>query len=183
MRSPDPRPVYLRHGSSKLVPYMLDDVAKICADLRASDELDIAAATRLSPAQAISLCARRSEPCYTLLSDEMPAAVIGVEKSKTEGVGSCWLIGTTRFERAMRAGLAKRSADWFSFITADYSFVFNFVPVANQGDLRWLDHLGFERGALVENYRDLGETCQEVHRDLTNGRTGRRVPRHLLPEE
>lgn len=148
-----------REGRAAMRTVRPGDAAKVASDLRPCDLLDITAASRSPPLAAIEESVRTSEAAYTWEFDDQVVAIGGVTAPAAGSMAMIWLIGTNRFEKALRSGSWRVFESWMHHTAGRHPVVFNHVPEGNIQTIRWLSLMGFKQVRRIENFRGLGHVC------------------------
>ena len=132
------------------------DVARLFANLRASDLAECRAYGRPDIAASIESSVNRSVLCWTGLVDGELAAIIGVAPiNALTGIGSPWMLGTPVLDRHQRI-LVRMTPEYISRMLKAFPHLVNYVHAKNTTSVRWLRRLGFTLHEAVP-YGPLGE--------------------------
>lgn len=111
--------------------------------MREADRLEVWAASRKTPAEALIYSMRHSSFAWTATIDGRPEVMFGVgDIDVLTGVGAPWLLGTDAVEKHYVAFL-RRSVDFRGQLLRRYSILRNVVHDGNKASIRWLRWLGF----------------------------------------
>ena len=147
------------HGPFRLRPVMRGDANAIAPFLRESDLLDIAATAIKPPFEAILASLASSDRAFAMDFRDQCVAVLGTGfRSETNGT-YIWLIGSEKFDEALKSGGWRLCKPWFELAAGEAAKLFTVLPEANRRDVRWLAWLGFREEARIEDFRGLGHTC------------------------
>lgn len=141
-----------------------NDATFVAENLRASDLIDVRAATSMDPVKAVLLTYERAHRRYGYFHEGECFAIAGIEWSGRPGEASAWLLGTPVLDRLLANGGLKASRREAGLLLRDVPCAFNFVPASNLATLRWLEWLGFKVVRALPNFRGLGVDCVEVRR-------------------
>lgn len=134
----------------KIVPARAAHVRTIARRMRQADRDEVAAISKLSPAEALIYSLRKSAHAWTALMDGRPEVMFGVgDLNVLAGVGAPWLLGTDAVEENYVAFL-RLSPDFRDQLLRRYSTLRNFVDARNRVSIRWLRWLGFKLFDPVE---------------------------------
>lgn len=137
------------------------DAAYIAQRLRKCDLVDLRAASRLSPTEALPLWIKRSTVAFALEFDRSVAAVGGLIAVK-EGFNNVWVMGSHDLDSAFQAGLLRVCRKWALPFFETESAVVCYPSVLNEVDIRWIEWMGFAKGRLVPSVT--GETNRQEMR-------------------
>lgn len=119
------------------------DVARLFANLRASDLAECQAYGKPDIAAGIESSAARSLLCWTGLVDGELAAILGVAPlSIVNGIGSPWMLGTPVLDAHQRV-LVRKTPEYIARMLKAFPHLVNFVHAKNTTSVRWLRRLGF----------------------------------------
>lgn len=126
-----------------IVPAGMDHIASIAARMREADRVEVWAASRSTPHQALMTSIQNSAWAMTALIDGEPEAMWGVATLNIlTSTGAPWLLGTDAVEKNFRQFL-RQSVQWKEKLSAEYQVLMNFVHEDNEVSKRWLRWLGF----------------------------------------
>lgn len=119
------------------------DVARLFANLRASDLAECQAYGKPDILAGIESSAARSLLCWTGLVDGELAAILGVAPlSIVNGIGSPWMLGTPVLDAHQRV-LVRKTPEYIARMLKAFPHLVNFVHAKNTTSVRWLRRLGF----------------------------------------
>lgn len=134
----------------RIVPAIYEHIAPIAIHMRQADRDEVAAASGVSPFEALEFSFKKSTLVRTALVDGAPSVMFGVgDINILAGVGAPWLLGTEAVEENYVAFL-RGSVEWRDQLLRRYSVLRNFVDVRNRASIRWLRWLGFTLSDPVE---------------------------------
>lgn len=139
-----------------------EDAAHVALNLRDGDKLDLEATTRPPADELLLLSLHRAARAVAYDWEDETVAVGGVRDFVGLDASMVWLLGTPKFDVALRRGGLRVCREWLADMAEGRPRLFNVVPASNKTTLRWLQHLGFRRGALIPNYLGLGHNCYEM---------------------
>ena len=120
-----------------------DHADYIAKHLREVDRIEAWALHRLSPTMAVNGSLFLSEHSYTVLADDEPVLVFGVQpESMVSSTGVVWLLATDNIIK-IKKQFVKRCKNVLLDLIQDYDVVYNYVYTKNTTALRWLKWLGF----------------------------------------
>jgi hypothetical protein len=121
-----------------------DHADHIAEHLRDIDKIEAWAMHRLSPVMAVNGSIFLSEYSYTVLADDEPILVFGVQQeSLLSDTGVVWLLATDGISK-IKKSFVKQCQKVFLDLIQEYQMVYNYVYTENKIALRWLKWLGFE---------------------------------------
>lgn len=119
------------------------DIDTLLNDLRPADRDEVTAATGPDIHREITKAVCTSTIVFTAVLDGKPAAIFGVAPyAALAGIGSPWLVGTTRCDRAGRL-ILKYSRALMIITAREYPHLVNYVDARHVKSIRWLKWLGF----------------------------------------
>lgn len=122
----------------------LTDMRYVAENMRAADRAEVAAASGLTPLEALRSGRLLSNELYTLVSPAgNPAAIFGVVPNHNVMGGVVWLLGTddmTRYALAFHRGVKPQ----WEAMARRWGCLCNFVDSRNKVHIRWLEWLGCE---------------------------------------
>ena len=116
----------------------LNHVQYVADNMRQSD-IDELAKLGKTPLQALTEGLNSTE-CFTLLVNEQPIMIFGMEESGLDSA-VIWALGTDDVFKHRREFL-RQSVKWRDSFLKDYSILFNHVDINNWESIRWLKWLG-----------------------------------------
>jgi hypothetical protein len=121
-------------------PWHIEHVAE---HMRAADVKECRVLGDLSPRDALERSVTAPGDCWTAMFDGEPSAIFGVSTDTIMGggIGTAWLLGSTRLERDWRA-FARASRPVLAEIMMRYPVVSNVMLAENILCVRWLKWLG-----------------------------------------
>jgi hypothetical protein len=126
------------------VPADASHIATIAERMRPADRLEVLAASRFTPAEALEKSLQKSSRAWTALVDGNPEVMFGVgDLNVLTMTGAPWLLGTDAVERHFRVFL-RQSLDWREQLLQRYAVLRNVVDDRNEVSKRWLQWMGFE---------------------------------------
>lgn len=137
-----------------------DHADYIATHLREIDRIEAWALHRLSPTMAVHGSLFLSEHSYTVLIDDKPVLIYGVQpESLVSDTGVVWLLATDDISKITKTFI-KQSRATFLELIRDYEVVYNYVYMNNKIALRWLKWLGFS----IEPAKSLGALGADFHK-------------------
>lgn len=115
------------------------DGAYIADHLRPADVLEIWAAHRQTPQEAVKQCFQLSN-CTCVLVDNIPTIIFGC--ADYDGFGVPWLLATDDINK-IKVQFILKSQDIIKPWKQKYSLLTNYVHSSNKLSIRWLKWLGF----------------------------------------
>ena len=128
--------------------------------MRKADQEEIWAADRFKPFEALAMGRARSDLLWTVIIDDLPAAIGGVVPLGPKH-GVCWMLGTDRIKLAPEWFLVE-SKRILGEMLVRYSHLTNFVDERNVVCLNWLRWLGFKVLPSVSYGVDKIPFCQVI---------------------
>ena len=127
----------------RIVPVEPWHVAYVAERMRAVDVKECRVLGDVSPMEALSRSVEAPGDCWTALFDDEPSALFGVSTDTLMGggIGTAWLLGSTRLERDWRA-FARASRPVLAGVMTRYPVVSNVMLTENVLCMRWLKWLG-----------------------------------------
>lgn len=121
-------------------PARASDVAIVAQRLRPAD-INECAALGVTPRAALRAGLSDSAMCWTLLANDVPAAMLGVAPLRGEpGVGIPWFLGT---DLVPRVAYMRLSAEYIGKMLGAFPHLLNYVHADNARSVRWLKRMGF----------------------------------------
>lgn len=120
------------------------DAARLLADMRAADRRECLAYGTDDYAGGVRTSIAASVFCWSAFDDHGELlAVFGVAPlSMATGVGSPWMLGTTRLRRHAR-DLMRICPGYIEWMLETFPYLTNYVHAHNETSVRWLRRLGF----------------------------------------
>jgi hypothetical protein len=127
----------------RFIPARAAHVRTIARRMREADRLEVWAASRMTPAEALIYSLRKSSYAWTATVNGRPEIMFGVgDLNVLAGVAAPWLLGTDAVETHYIAFL-RLSVEFRAQLLQRYAVLRNFVHDGNRASVRWLRWLGF----------------------------------------
>lgn len=131
-------------GNFEVRPPLDGDAAVIACGMRPSDRLEIWAASRFTPYEALCYGQRHSTLCWTGVWKGRPIGMAGCAPGSLIGnVGYPWQLATKEIEEAALPYL-RQSRSFFRTLRKSYSLLVNWVDARNAISIHWLKYMGFK---------------------------------------
>ena len=128
------------------------DWLRIAENMRESDVRELRDGAGVTPADALATSFAKSSRCWTIKIGDEPVAMFGVAPwPHMQGFAAVWYLATDRWDREGRRDMLKFSSYFIRTMQDDYDYIGNFVDCRNTMSIKWLQKLGFTRGAEVRN--------------------------------
>ena len=147
----------------EIVDYKPEHGEYIAANIRQIDRKEIYYFGTLQPLPAIRMTAANAVAAWTVLVDDVPAMMFGINRrSHLSQVGVPWLLATDEVEKhPMRFAYASKV--YFDRMVRAFPKMENHVLAENKVTIRWLKWLGFDMeepapfGAFQAHFRRFGK--------------------------
>lgn len=151
---------------NRFVRCEVEHVEQMMDRLRHADASELAAASSLSPIDAVLLSMALSTECFAWVrgEEEEVVAILGVAATEYEGVGCPWMVGTNAI-REEREFLKFVSGPTIQRWNEMYPLLENYVHPDNEVSVRWLKSCGFRFGE-PEPYGEKGELFLPFFKEL-----------------
>lgn len=119
------------------------DAERLAPRLRKADINEVAAASLLTPLEALEQGVKHSLVSWTCTIDDEIVCMLGVTPvSILNGIGCPWLLGSDLIDKHAGAFI-KTSAAYIPRMLEAFPHLFNLVDARNKKSIRWLKRAGF----------------------------------------
>lgn len=120
------------------------DVAYLSEHMKPQDVLELKAALGVTPLAGLQLSLEQATEAHTLEVNGLPVAIGGI--SETRYGGLAWVL-TVDDVKSFGRELTAHAIQLTDHYLDRFGQLYNYVALSNVVSLRWLERLGFERGA------------------------------------
>jgi hypothetical protein len=129
--------------SYQVVPASIDHIESMLPHIREADIVELWAANRVTPEDALLIGIGISTEAWTGLIDGKPVCIFGVAPaSMLGGIGVPWMVGTADIDKHAKAFL-RRCKSYVKQMLRLYNYLVNYVDSRNTRAIAWLRWLGF----------------------------------------
>lgn len=144
----------------KFGPPTEEAIQFIADNMRAEDIIEVWAAGRHTPSEALEMSMKNSRKVVVVYDDDTPLAILGIVlRDFLSGTGVPWLLSTEQALKHKRQFL-ELSPPVIEEMMDMCSKLVNYVHADNKLSIRWLKWLGF----TIEDAEPLGVTKEMFHR-------------------
>lgn len=145
-------------------PLTEDDMFIISENLSEINREELSALTNISPLIALSVCASSGESyCVEDGAGNVCGAFGLIPEKNLEGTASIWMVTTTSIAN-IAVQFIKGSKKWIEEFNNRYRLIYCRVYDGNAFTKRWLEMMGFDHSADIENVGIHGELFLEYFR-------------------
>ncbi len=131
-------------AKAEVVPAEQRHIEELINTMREADRVELWAASRSTPEQALSNALRSSHQAWTGLIDGEVACMFGVvPQSWMHGTGYPWMLGSELIVTHQKLFL-RRCRGQVQSMAQSFRYLHNYVDARNDKAIRWLEWLGFE---------------------------------------
>lgn len=121
-----------------------DDIKYVARNMREQDRIEIRFSSDSSPLDALMKGYRKSDSCWTVLIDGVPAVIFGVRRASIcTNNAVVWMLATDRIKEVPYQ-FVRESRRILNRLLQSYNMVYNYVWEENVVSIQWLKWLGFE---------------------------------------
>ena len=133
-------------------PANIDDALDLAPRLRRDDKWEVMCSSGLNSVDALTQSIQFSEQCWTAHLDDRPEIIWGVCKfPPNPKMGIVWLLSSEEMYK-IPGRFVKESIRYVNKMFENFDTLFNYVAAVNIKSQRWLESLGFEAKARIEEY-------------------------------
>lgn len=119
-----------------------EDIAPVAENMRIMDVQEIWASHGHTPKQALTQGLYAEGECWTVLLDEEPIAMFGIQDTERPELGGVWFLGTDKVYEIKKAFYTE-ALEFLDRWNEQYPALFNIVDLRNDVSIKWMIDVGF----------------------------------------